>query len=98
MYDLVVYPRSTITEIISDLGYSVFYENSFKYAERVQAEDRTHRIGQTRRPTYIDVYASCGIERRIAEAIVRKEDVAQSFRRAVDRAGAEEAGRIFGDL
>jgi len=67
-------------------AYAVFYENSFKYAERVQAEDRIHRIGQERRPTYIDVYMNCGIERRIERAIQRKESMVRAFRDDVEQA------------
>jgi SNF2 family DNA or RNA helicase len=66
--------------------YAIFYENSFKYAERIQAEDRIHRIGQTRRPTYLDIYGQCGIEERIERAISRKESVVKAFKRDVNRA------------
>ncbi len=67
-------------------AYSVFYENEFSYAHRIQAEDRAHRIGQARRPTYVDIFAECGIERRIERALSRKEDVVRAFRREVGRA------------
>jgi len=66
-------------------AWTTFYENSFKYASRIQAEDRNHRIGQERRPTYIDIYADCGIEKRIADAIARKENVVAAFKREMDR-------------
>lgn len=75
-------------------AYEVFYENSFKYAGRVQAEDRIHRIGQTRRPTYLDLYADCGIERRIERALERKEDVVKSFRREVNKLKTAELKNI----
>jgi SNF2 family DNA or RNA helicase len=75
-------------------AYEIFYENSFKYAERIQAEDRVHRIGQTRRPTYVDLYARCGIEQRIETALARKEDVAKAFRREVNKLKAMELKSI----
>lgn len=65
-------------------AYSIFYENGFKYAERVQAEDRNHRIGQTRRPTYIDVVSASNIEKRIMKALAEKGDAVAIFRQKVD--------------
>jgi len=61
--------------------YTIFYENEFKYAHRIQAEDRAHRIGQEQRPIYISLYASCGIESRIERAIAKKENVLAGFRK-----------------
>src|SRR5690606_6159049 len=40
---------------LNEAAYQVFCANGFKYAERIQAEDRSHRIGQTRPVTYIDL-------------------------------------------
>jgi superfamily II DNA or RNA helicase len=71
---------------LTEARYAVFYESSFKYSERLQAEDRIHRIGQDRRPTYISIYACCGIEERIELALNRKENLARAFRRDVVRA------------
>jgi len=51
---------------LNEAAYSVFYADSFKYSERVQAEDRTHRIGQTRRPVYIRLRSLSGIDDKIA--------------------------------
>lgn len=61
-------------------AYAVFYENEFKYSHRLQAEDRIHRIGQTRKPTYIDLISDSGIDRRIMKAISDKENVTDSFK------------------
>lgn len=65
--------------------YMVFYANGFKYSERLQAEDRIHRIGQTRKPVYIDIFTSTGIESRIQEALADKSDTLHKFRQEVDR-------------
>lgn len=69
---------------LTESAYEIFYENEFKYSHRIQAEDRIHRIGQTRRPTYIDIWANCKIEERIAKALASKGDVVADFRRKVD--------------
>ena len=69
---------------LTEAAYCIFYSNSFKYAERLQAEDRLHRIGQARNVLYTSIWANCGIEDRIASALARKEDALDVFRREVD--------------
>jgi SNF2 family DNA or RNA helicase len=63
----------------------IFYENGFKYSERLQAEDRCHRIGQTMPVTYIDIRSSGGIDYRIRDALARKGNVVNEFRQKVER-------------
>jgi SNF2 family DNA or RNA helicase len=70
---------------LNEARYHIFYENEFKYSHRIQAEDRSHRIGQTRPVTYIDIASHTGIDRRILTALSRKEDVVKSFRREVKK-------------
>lgn len=62
----------------------IFYSNGFKYSERIQAEDRSHRIGQTKPVLYIDLWADCGIEDRIYKALKDKGSVVDSFKREVE--------------
>ncbi len=61
----------------------IFYTNSFKYSERLQAEDRCHRLGLDHEVQYYDIIGP-GIDEKIWEALSRKEDVADSFKREVD--------------
>ena len=68
---------------LNEAAYAVFYADSFKYSERLQAEDRIHRIGQTRRPTYITLLADSSIDVRIANALARKGDALESFQEEV---------------
>lgn len=68
---------------LTEAHHAVFYENGFKYAERVQAEDRIHRIGQDRPCTYIDLVASGSIDQRIQRALAGKGNVVEAFRREV---------------
>jgi len=65
---------------LNEAHFAVFYENEFKYANRVQSEDRIHRIGQTERVTYIDIIANRSIDERIMKAIAKKANVADDFR------------------
>jgi SNF2 family DNA or RNA helicase len=53
-----------------------FYSNTFSYEERVQAEDRNHRIGQRNPVVYTDMYCADTVDRLILAAIQRKQDVA----------------------
>lgn len=61
----------------------IFYTNSFKYSERLQAEDRCHRLGLDHDVQYYDIIGP-GIDERIWESLSRKENVADSFKREVD--------------
>jgi len=70
---------------LNEARYHVFYENEFKYSHRVQAEDRSHRIGQTQPVTYIDIYSNSGIDDRIRKALAKKEDVVKYFRAEVQK-------------
>lgn len=68
---------------LNEASYVIFYSNSFKYSERLQAEDRCHRMGQDKEVTYIDIISS-GIDEKICDSLSKKENVAKAFRREVD--------------
>ena len=69
---------------LTDAATVIFYGNGFKYSERIQAEDRCNRIGQTRLVSYFDIWANCGIEERISSALAKKSDVVSEFKKEVD--------------
>lgn len=64
---------------LNEAAYAVFYADGFKYAERIQAEDRNHRIGQDRRPVYVSLRCTDSIDSRIAGALARKGDALEEF-------------------
>jgi len=70
---------------LNECAYTVFYNNDFPYRVREQAEARNHRIGQTRKPTYIDLICSDSIDDRIFKALVKKENLVQAFKREMDK-------------
>ena len=70
---------------LNEAHYVIFYNNGFKYSERLQAEDRCHRYGQEMPVTYIDIRGCCTIDERIHTALCNKESVAAGFRRQIDK-------------
>ena len=54
----------------------LYYSNSFSLHDRLQSEDRAHRIGQKRSVTYIDLIARDTIDERVVDVLKNKRDVA----------------------
>jgi SNF2 family DNA or RNA helicase len=70
---------------LNECAYTIFYNNDFPYRVREQAEARNHRIGQTRKPTYIDLICGESIDARIFKALLNKENLVQEFKREMDK-------------
>jgi SNF2 family DNA or RNA helicase len=54
----------------------IFLSNSFKYGDRTQAEARSHRLGQTKPVTIIDVLADETLDRKVLNILKGKGDLA----------------------
>ncbi len=54
----------------------IYYNNSFKLTDRLQSEDRAHRIGQRNAVTYFDLVATDTVDEKIVEALRNKVDIA----------------------
>lgn len=76
---------------LNEAAYVIFYNNSYKYSERLQAEDRCHRIGQDRPVTYIDLVCMDSIDERIMASIDKKEDTLESLRREIEKVKGDKA-------
>ena len=63
----------------------IFYNNDFDYATRAQAEDRVHRYGQTHEVDIYDICASGTIDSFIRENLLKKENLADAFRKNVEQ-------------
>lgn len=70
---------------LNECAYTIFYNNDFPYRVREQAEARNHRIGQARKPTYIDLICRTSIDERIFSALIKKENLVQAFKREMDK-------------
>lgn len=56
-----------------------YYSNSFKLIDRLQSEDRAHRIGQTNQVLYTDWIAEDTVDEKIVEALRSKFNVASQI-------------------
>jgi SNF2 family DNA or RNA helicase len=70
---------------LNEAHHVIFYNNGFKYSERIQAEDRCHRIGQAHKVVYIDIWSDAGIDERIDNALAIKGNAVEAFKREVDK-------------
>jgi len=57
----------------------IYYSNSFKLIDRLQSEDRAHRIGQTNPVLYIDLVAEESVDEKVVEALRNKFNVASQI-------------------
>lgn len=70
---------------LNEARYVIFYNNAFKFSERLQAEDRCHRIGQKHKVVYIDIHCLNSIDDRIAAALASKGNVVEAFKAEVEK-------------
>lgn len=59
--------------------YNIYYSNTFNAAERWQSEDRTHRVGQDRSVTYIDLVVPGTVDEAVVQALQRKREIADTI-------------------
>lgn len=60
-------------------SYVIYFSNNFSLRDRLQSEDRAHRIGQTKNVTYINIAAKGTIDEVVIEAVSNKKDVADTI-------------------
>ena len=64
---------------LNNANYVIYYSNSFKLEDRLQSEDRCHRIGQTKNVTYIDIITAGTVDEKILRALKDKHDLAEKI-------------------
>lgn len=62
----------------------IFYDNDFDFATRSQAEDRVHRIGQTREVHIYNIVAADTIDGFISSNLDSKENLVAKFKKYLD--------------
>jgi hypothetical protein len=59
---------------LNEADTTIYYSNSTKLLNRLQSEDRNHRIGQTRSVTYIDLLGEGTLDPKVLTALCEKRD------------------------
>jgi len=59
--------------------YVIYFSNDYSLENRLQSEDRAHRIGQTSSVTYIDLIARGTLEERILKILKGKKTLADAI-------------------
>lgn len=54
----------------------VYFSNNFSLEDRLQSEDRAHRIGQTKNVTYVDFVAPNTLDEQVVDVLRSKKNVA----------------------
>lgn len=70
---------------LNESNVVIFYNNDFKYNNRLQAEDRCHRIGQTEPVTYIDICCNAKIDEKILDCLCNKENIVTRFKNEIEK-------------
>ena len=67
----------------------IYYSNTFSLIDRLQSEDRPHRIGQTNKVTYTDLLVEGTLDMKIARSHAEKTAMAELFKTPLDLLGEE---------
>jgi len=60
-------------------SYVIYFSNNFSLRDRLQSEDRAHRIGQTKNVTYINICGKGTIDEVVVAALMNKQDVSRAI-------------------
>lgn len=61
---------------LTGANHCVYYSNTFSQSDRLQSQDRLHRIGQTNKVTYIDLVVPNTIDSYILKVLKNKAEIA----------------------
>lgn len=64
---------------LTEANTVIYYNNSYKLLDRMQSEDRAHRIGQKHPVLYVDLVCPGTRDENAIESLVAKHDVASSI-------------------
>lgn len=82
----------------SNCTYNIYYSLSFSYEEFKQSQDRIHRIGQTKKCTYIILQARDSIAERIYESVQRKGNAVDELYVEMGLKGAKQGNKGYACL
>lgn len=64
--------------------HMIFADHTFDYAQRIQAEARIYRMGQSEDVTYYSLWCECGLERLIKGSLEKKTNLLTEIKREIE--------------
>lgn len=77
--------------------YCVYYSNTFSFEDRMQSEDRLHRIGQKNEVLYLDLWMRRSVDQLLERALLAKMDLDQFIADQLDKAGASGIKQLLAE-
>ena len=68
----------------------IFADQTFDYAQKIQAEHRIYRLGQKKEVTYYNLICDCGMERIIIKSLNKKTDLLDEIKKEISKKGEME--------
>lgn len=68
----------------------VFLDQTFDYAQRIQAEARIYRMGQTQDVNIYDFVCTCGLERMVMASLDKKSNLLDEVKKAIEKGNEKE--------
>src|SRR4029079_13461751 len=65
---------------LNEASSTIYYSNDWSSTNRLQSEDRNHRIGQVNKVTYHDLITPGRVDERLLKALRAKDKSAMEFR------------------
>lgn len=65
--------------------HMIFADHTFDYSQRIQAEARIYRTGQTEDVCYYNLWCECGLERLIKGSIDKKHGLLDEIKKEIER-------------
>ena len=82
---LVAHPKTGgVGLTFTNCSYNVYFSMDYSYESFKQSQDRTHRIGQSKKVTYISLLAEDTIDGIIYKALTKKQDISQTMLRMIN--------------
>jgi len=60
---------------LTEANYMLYYSNTFSLEDRLQSEDRAHRIGQKKNVNYIDLISPATLDEKVHDALREKKNI-----------------------
>lgn len=78
---ILTYGKHSYGLNLQNRNNTIFFDKTFDYAQRLQAENRTYRSGQKKDCQFWDLNTSVGLDKLIDSNIIKKESILENFRK-----------------